>query len=110
MTRPIPISVPATTLRRAASQGPVRGRAETPDERARAIEHELAESRRLIDVTRASLDRALDAVRPGNRLGDIGAAVQDYVESHGFSVVTDLCGHGIGFGGRRRPTLRGLSR
>ena len=53
-------------------------------------------AQRLIQVTRESLSRALEAAQPGNRLGDIGFAVQDYVESEGFSVVTDLCGHGIG--------------
>lgn len=52
--------------------------------------------RRLIDVTRESLYKAIDAIRPGARLGDVGAAVQRHVEAAGFSVVRDFAGHGIG--------------
>jgi methionyl aminopeptidase len=52
--------------------------------------------RKLIDTTRESLDRAIQAAAPGNRLGDIGAAVQTFVEEKGFSVVRDYTGHGIG--------------
>ena len=47
-------------------------------------------------VTEASLYKALDAVRPGARVSDIGAAVQAHVEAHGFSVVREFVGHGIG--------------
>jgi methionyl aminopeptidase len=54
------------------------------------------DARRLLDVTRESLARAIRAAQPGKRLGDIGAAVQDYVEAEGFSVVRDFVGHGIG--------------
>jgi methionyl aminopeptidase len=54
------------------------------------------EASRLMEVTQASLDKAIEAASPGNRLGDVGYAVQEFVESHGFSVVRDLCGHGIG--------------
>jgi methionyl aminopeptidase len=52
--------------------------------------------RRLIDVTREALDRGIDAARPGNHIGDIGAAVQAFVEANGFSVVRQYVGHGIG--------------
>ena len=55
-----------------------------------------AESQRLIDVTRESLERAIACCHPGSRLGDIGWAVQSYAESHGYSVVKNFCGHGIG--------------
>jgi len=55
-----------------------------------------SEARRLLDVTRESLGRAIEAARPGGRVGDIGAAVQDFVEGQGFSVVRDFVGHGIG--------------
>jgi len=55
-----------------------------------------AEGRRLIDVTRGSLARALEQVRPGRTIGDIAAAVQRHVEAAGFSVVRALVGHGIG--------------
>ena len=51
---------------------------------------------RLLQVTRESLDRAVDQVRPGNRLSDISAAVQEWVEQNGFSVVREFVGHGIG--------------
>lgn len=54
------------------------------------------EAQSLLDVTRASLYKAIGAVKPGNRVGDVGFAVQDYVEERGFSVVRELCGHGIG--------------
>jgi len=55
-----------------------------------------AEARRLIDVTRDALVRGIGAATVGNRLGDIGAAVQGYAESQGFSVVRNYVGHGIG--------------
>lgn len=51
---------------------------------------------RLLDVTKTSLMKGIEQMRPGNRLGDISHAVQVYVEAHGFSVVRDLVGHGIG--------------
>jgi methionyl aminopeptidase len=51
---------------------------------------------RLIDVTHESLLRGISVVKPGNTFGDIGHAIQSYVESHRMSVVTDFCGHGLG--------------
>ena len=51
---------------------------------------------RLLDVTQASLKNAIEVVRAGATLGDIGAAVQEVVEAGGFSVVRDFVGHGIG--------------
>jgi methionyl aminopeptidase len=54
------------------------------------------EAKRLLDVTKASLESAIAVVRPGATLGDIGAAVQEVVEADGFSVVRDFVGHGIG--------------
>ena len=53
-------------------------------------------ARRLSEVTRESLYRGIRATRAGARLGDIGAAIQGFVESKGFSVVRDYCGHGLG--------------
>ena len=50
----------------------------------------------LLRVTRESLDRAIEKVRPGNRLGDVSAAVQEWVEKNGYSVVREFVGHGIG--------------
>jgi len=55
-----------------------------------------AQAEKLLKVTEESLHRAIEKVRSGNTLGDIGAAVQDLVEANGFSVVRALCGHGIG--------------
>lgn len=51
---------------------------------------------RLVEVTYESLVRGIAAVKPGNTTGDIGAAIQDYVESQRCSVVRDFCGHGVG--------------
>lgn len=54
------------------------------------------EARRLLDVTRDALAAGIAQARPGNRVGDIGHAVQQHAERHGFSVVRTLVGHGIG--------------
>ncbi len=51
---------------------------------------------RLIDVTYESLMRGIAEVKPGNHTGDIGAAIQEYVEGERCSVVRDFCGHGLG--------------
>jgi len=51
---------------------------------------------RLIKATYESLMRAIDVVRPGATLGDIGHAIQSYIEPMRFSVVRDFCGHGLG--------------
>ena len=55
-----------------------------------------AETRKLMDVTKASLYKGIEAAVAGNRVGDIGYAVQTYAESFGFSVVRELEGHGLG--------------
>jgi methionyl aminopeptidase len=54
------------------------------------------EAERLMTVTRESLEFAVEQARPGNHLSDIGYAVQSHVEKHGFSVVREFVGHGIG--------------
>jgi methionyl aminopeptidase len=51
---------------------------------------------RLIRVTHDALMKGIEAVRPGNTFGDIGWAIQSYVEAHRMSVVRDFCGHGLG--------------
>lgn len=51
---------------------------------------------KLLDVTQKSLKHAIEKVQVGNRISDISAAVQDYVEDQGFSVVRQFVGHGIG--------------
>ncbi len=53
-------------------------------------------ARNLIDITYQSLMLGLKAVKPGATLGDIGHAIQTFVEGNRFSVVRDFCGHGIG--------------
>jgi methionyl aminopeptidase len=53
-------------------------------------------TKRLLEVTQKSLETAIQVVRPGATLGDIGAAVQEVVEADGFSVVREFVGHGIG--------------
>ena len=53
-------------------------------------------ARRLVEVTYEALERGLQQVKPGNRFGDIGWAIQTYVESQRCSVVQDFCGHGLG--------------
>ncbi|MEQ8896251.1 MAG: type I methionyl aminopeptidase [Roseovarius sp.] len=51
---------------------------------------------RLIQVTHDSLMKGIEAVKPGNTFGDIGHAIQTFVEGHKMSVVRDFCGHGLG--------------
>ena len=54
------------------------------------------ETQRLIDVTRESWRRGVDAIRPGGRIGDVGHAVETYVKQFGYSVVRRYVGHGVG--------------
>jgi len=54
------------------------------------------ELQKLLEVTEQSLYRGIEKVRIGNSVGDVGAAVQSYVEAAGFSVVREFVGHGIG--------------
>ncbi|HEX4299805.1 MAG TPA: type I methionyl aminopeptidase [Gammaproteobacteria bacterium] len=53
-------------------------------------------AKRLVQVTHDAMLLGIEMVRPGARLGDIGHAIQQFAESHGFSVVREYCGHGIG--------------
>lgn len=55
-----------------------------------------ARARKLLDVTKRCLDAGVAEVRPGGRLGDVGAAIQELAESHGYGVVRELGGHGVG--------------
>jgi methionyl aminopeptidase len=63
------------------------------------------EIEKLLRVTRESLDRAIEQVRPGNRLSDVGASVQQWVEQNGFSVVREFVGHGIGTRMHEEPSV-----
>jgi len=64
-----------------------------------------AQAETLIAVTRLALERGIAAATVGNRLGDIGAAVQQFVESKGFSVVRNYVGHGIGRAMHEEPQV-----
>jgi len=64
--------------------------------RSFAVGNISAEKRKLMDVTRESLFIGIKAAQPGNYVSDIGHAIQTYVEKHGYSVVRELVGHGIG--------------
>ncbi len=63
------------------------------------------DAQRLIDVAEASLSAAIDQLRAGHRLGDIGHAVQTVVEDAGFSVVREYSGHGIGTAMHEQPSV-----
>lgn len=54
------------------------------------------EKKKLLEVTEKSLQSGTEQAKSGNRIHDISAAVQEYVEQNGFSIVRDLCGHGVG--------------
>ena len=61
-----------------------------------AVGNPSSEIQRLLDTTKASLVKAIEQSKAGNRLGDISWAVQSFAESAGYAVVRDYCGHGIG--------------
>jgi methionyl aminopeptidase len=64
-----------------------------------------AEARRLLAVTEEALNLAVEQVRPGGRLSDIGYVVQRHAETHGFSVVREFSGHGIGTSLHEEPQI-----
>jgi methionyl aminopeptidase len=65
-----------------------------------------AQAQRLVEATRKALYVGIAQVRPGARVGDIGAAIQAYAESQRYSVVRDYCGHGIGSKMHQDPEIR----
>ncbi|WP_297404994.1 type I methionyl aminopeptidase [uncultured Cetobacterium sp.] len=69
-----------------------------------------AESQKLIDVTKKSREIGIEEMVAGNRLGDVGNAVQKYVESNGFSVVKDFAGHGVGKAMHEDPCIPNFGR
>lgn len=69
-----------------------------------------AQARRLMEVTRASLDAALSKVRAGARLGDVSHAVQEYAEKNGMAVVREFTGHGIGRRLHEEPSIPNFGR
>ncbi|MBS4016574.1 MAG: type I methionyl aminopeptidase [Candidatus Latescibacteria bacterium] len=64
-----------------------------------------ANLQKLLAVTEKSLYLGIDQARDGNRLGDISSAIQQYVETHGFSVVRELTGHGVGIELHEEPLI-----
>jgi len=54
------------------------------------------ENQKLLDVTKTSLQKGIEKARAGNRLSEISGAIQDWVESHGFHIVKEFVGHGVG--------------
>ncbi|BAU48175.1 methionine aminopeptidase [Sulfurifustis variabilis] len=60
------------------------------------VDEPSIQARRLVQITKECLHRGIEQVRPGARLGDIGHAIQAHAERHGFSIVREYCGHGIG--------------
>ncbi len=64
-----------------------------------------ADVKKLIDVTFEALNKGIDQCRAGNRISDIGHAVQEYVEAQGFTVVKDYVGHGIGKAMHEEPQV-----
>lgn len=62
-------------------------------------------ARRLVEITREALFKGIDLVKPGVKLGDIGHAIQQFVEKNHYSVVREYCGHGIGRGFHEDPQV-----
>lgn len=63
------------------------------------------EARGLLATTQEALALGIKAAKPGNRIGDISATIQQFVESRGLSVVEELCGHGVGYAVHEEPTI-----
>ena len=63
------------------------------------------QAKRLSEVTYEAMWRGIMAVRPGAHLGDIGATIQRFAESHGYSIVREFCGHGIGRNFHEEPQV-----
>lgn len=67
-------------------------------------------SKKLLEVTSKARDIGVEMARVGNRFGDLGAAIQEYVEKNGFSVVRDFSGHGVGFSMHEEPCIPNFGR
>ncbi|MCE1188896.1 MAG: type I methionyl aminopeptidase [Ignavibacteria bacterium] len=75
-----------------------------------AVGNITEEKKKLMEVTEKSLYLGIEQAKEDNRVQDISAAVQEYVESHGFSVVRDLCGHGVGKKLHEDPSIPNFGR
>ena len=60
---------------------------------------------KLVEVCKEALQRGIEVVKPGAKLGDIGATIQNFAESHGYSIVREFCGHGIGANFHEEPQI-----
>jgi len=69
-----------------------------------------SQARQLIDITKKSLYAGIKQVRPGRRLSDVSHAIQQFVEQHGFSVVRQFVGHGIGSALHEEPEIPNFGR
>ena len=67
-------------------------------------------AQKLLETTQQSLYEGIKQVKPGNKLGDIGNAIQQYAEARGFSVVRDLVGHGVGRSVHESPEVANYGR
>jgi methionyl aminopeptidase len=63
------------------------------------------DAKKLLSVTQEALAHGIKAAKPGNRIGDISAAIQTFVESRGLSIVEELCGHGVGYEVHEEPAI-----
>ena len=66
--------------------------------------------KRLVDVTKECLEIGIQAAQPWARLGDVGAAIQQHAEKNGYSVVRELCGHGVGIKFHEEPDVEHFGR
>mgnify|MGYP000100134640 CR=1 FL=1 len=60
---------------------------------------------KLVEVCKEALQRGIEVVKPGAKLGDIGASIQNFAEGHGYSIVREFCGHGIGTNFHEEPQI-----
>lgn len=68
------------------------------------------EAKKLLEVTKEALALGIKQAVPGNHIGDISHAIQTLVESRGFSIVKELCGHGVGYAVHEEPTIPNFGR
>ncbi|KKU93864.1 MAG: Methionine aminopeptidase [Candidatus Jorgensenbacteria bacterium GW2011_GWA1_48_13] len=64
-----------------------------------------SEAKKLIQTTKEALEKGIEACVPGNRSGDIGHAIESVVKKHGFAVIQNLTGHGVGFALHEEPDI-----
>ena len=74
------------------------------------IESTSEEATKLVKVTEEALYKGIEQAKPDNRVGDISAAIQEHVEKHGFSVVRDFVGHGVGRSIHEEPQIPNFGR